>query len=78
MRVHDLRTVAQFRNDGGDWVRVHGEDTVLREPTGDLRLRHRVKCSDPRCTRDEVFTTATLYPLLDWAREHGKDEVPLG
>ncbi|WP_315070327.1 hypothetical protein [uncultured Microbacterium sp.] len=79
-RAHTLRTVAQFRYDDG-WVRVHNQgerDAVLQEPNGDLKSRHRAECTDPRCTRVDVFTTESLYRLLDWARENGKDEVPLG
>lgn len=80
MRSHPLRTVAQFRYDDG-WARVHnsGErDTLRMEPTGELRARRQVKCDHPRCSRSDVFRDETLYPLLDWARENGKDVVPLG
>jgi hypothetical protein len=80
-RTHPLRVVAQFRYDGG-WARVHnpGErDDLLWEPTGELRLRHHLDCGYPQCTLRDVYNaTGRLYALLDWARDHGKDEVPLG
>lgn len=77
-RGHSLRAVAQFRYDEG-WARVHhqGERDLIRmEPSGDLSQRYRFEC--PRCSRVEVFKADKLYPLLDWAREHGTDNVPLG
>lgn len=79
--VHDMRTVAQFRYDGG-WARVHDRerlDVLGTDDDGELRMVHRFRCSDPRCQRSRGGTIPTerLYPLLDYAREHG-GEVPLG
>ena len=80
MHTHKLRTVAQFRYDDA-WARVHTDsrqDDLIWEPTGELRIRHRISCDLCRPRRqDEQLRPETLYPL-DWARENGKDEVPLG
>lgn len=80
LRTHSLTTVAQFRYDDG-WVRIRpegGDDNLWGASEG-IRVRHHFVCD--RCwprPRNEVLRAETLYPLLDWARENGKDEVPLG
>lgn len=77
-RTHPLRTVAQFRYYDG-WARAHDvqkRDALLWEPTGELRLRHKFECD--QCSRDDVYTTERLYALLDEAREHAYEHVPLG
>ncbi len=80
--VHPVRTVAQFRWDDG-WGRVHNRekrDSVVLLPDGELSMVHHLWCSDPRCQRSQGGTIPTelLYSLLDYAREHGGTEVPLG
>lgn len=86
-RVHPARTVAQFRDNDG-WARVYprGGDRNRRdpiiwtpatpaEPDGEVRTLHVIHC--PTCDRTfPPIAPDRLHPLLDWAREQGKD-VPL-
>lgn len=79
---HPVRTVAQFRYDDDGWVRVHDRekrDQIAWTPDGDMSMLHRIACGHPGCRRAEarLMPAERLYPALDYAREHGKPELPL-
>ena len=73
--AHDARTVAQFRFDDG-WARVHNEgpmDPILWLPTGEITQGHQLSCD--RCTRNDYYQAARLYPELDKALAEGRAEI---